>query len=176
MSTGFDGWNTSGWTVQHPVYSASVGGSTPVLPAGVTPCAITATYLSASGQGYYGAVTLLPSIPRVLIAETEVLLPMVRGEVRNGQLDALIYAVPQDVIWMVREAVGASRHIYSVILPRNTAAANLTDLVRVPDGTPPIDGTGELFTGEGPPPQFIEGAVLGDSYLDLLTGNLYTLE
>jgi hypothetical protein len=176
VSTGFDAWNSPGWTIQHPVYSATVGGDVPALPAGVTPCTITCTYLSASGQGYYGAVTLAPSIPRVLIAQTEVLLPMVRGEVRAGQLNALIYAVPQDVIWTVREAVGASRQVYGVILPRNTAAADLTSLVRVPDGTPPIDGTGELFTGEGPPPQFIEGAAIGDTYLDILTGNLYTLE
>jgi hypothetical protein len=177
VSTGFDAWNTPGWTIQHPVYTTPPSND-PVLPMGVTRCVITGTYLSASGKGYVGAVTLRPSIPRVLIAQTEVLLSAVRGEVLNGRLDATIYAVPQDVIWNVREAVGASREDYDVILPRNTAEADLTELERVTPETPPInpDNAGELFTGEGPPPNFIEGAVLGDTYLDILTGDLYSLE
>lgn len=178
MTTGFDAWNTPGWTVQHPVYASTPSGA-PELPMGVTRCVITGTYLSASGRGYYGAVSLRPSIPRVLIAQTEVLLPPVRAEVRNGRLtDAVIYAVPQDVVWSVREAVGASRQAYDVILPRNTAGADLTELEKVTPDTPPInpENAGELFTGEGPPPALIEGAVLGDTYLDVLTGDLYVLE
>lgn len=177
MTSGFDAWNTPGWTIQHPVY-LDTPSDDPDLPMGVTPCVINATYLSASGKGYYGAVTLSPSIPRVLIADTQVLLPPVRGEVRNGRLAATIYAVPQDVIWGVREAVGASRQAYDVILPRNTAQADLTELERVTPETPPInpENAGELFTGEGPPPGVIEGAVLGDTYLDVLTGDLYILE
>lgn len=177
MSTGFDAWNTPGWVVQHPVYPPSADVS-PTLPMGVTKCIISGTYMSASGRGYYGTVTLSPSIPRVLIDQTEVLLQQVRVEVRNGLLSATIYAVPQDVIWGVREAVGASRQSYSVILPRNTAAADLVELEHVPADTPPIDpaNAGQLFTGEGPPPSSIDGAVLGDTYLDVLTGNLYVLE
>lgn len=177
MTTGFDAWNTPGWTIQHPVY-VDTPDDAPELPMGVTRCVITGTYLSASGKGYPGTVTLRPSIPRVLIADTQVLLPPVRGEVHNGRLDAAIYAVPQDVIWSVREAVGASRQVYDVILPRNTATADLTELERVTPETPPINpaNAGELFTGEGPPPDVIEGAVLGDTYLDILTGDLYVLE
>jgi len=177
VSTGFDAWNSPGWTIQHPVYTNSPDDD-PELPMGVTKCVITGTYLSASGKGYTGTVTLRPSIPRVLIADTQVLLPFVRGDVRNGRLDVAIYAVPQDVIWGVSEAVGASRQAYDVILPGNTAEADLTELERVTPETPPInpDNAGELFTGEGPPPDVIEGAVLGDTYLDILTGDLYTLE
>jgi len=176
MSTGFDAWNTPGWTIQHPVYT-NPPSNDPTLPMGVTRCVITGTYLSDSGKGYPGTVTLRPSIPRVLIADTQVLLKPVRGEVHNGRLDAAIYAVPQDVIWSVSEAVGASRQHYDVILPRNTAEADLTELERVTPETPPInpDNAGELFTGEGPPPDLIEGAVLGDTYLDILTGDLWTL-
>jgi hypothetical protein len=174
VTTGFDAWNTPGWTIQRPVYSASVGGDAPVLPAGVTRCVITGTYLSASGQGYYGAVVFVPSIPRVLIGQTEVLLPLVRGEVRNGRLDAAIYAVPQDVIWTVREAVGASREMYQVILPSGTALADLTSLVKVTETTPTPE---DLFVGEGPPVLGgVPGASAGDTYLDTLTGDLYTLE
>lgn len=177
MSTGFDAWNTPGWTIQHPVYSSTPDGA-PEMPMGVTRCVITGTYLSASGKGYYGTVSLAPTIPRLLIADTQVLLKPVRAEVHNGRLSATIYAVPQDVIWGVREAVGASRQAYQVILPRNTAEADLTELEKVTPDTPPINpaNAGELFTGEGPPPAVIEGAVLGDTYLDVLTGDLYVLE
>ncbi len=178
MSTGFDAWNSPGWTIQHPVYT-NPPLDVPELPMGVTRCVITGTYLSASGKGYYGTVTLRPSIPRILIADTQVLIPPMRAEVRNGRLvDAILYAVPQDVIWSVREAVGASRQAYDVILPRNTAEADLTELEKVTPETPPInpENAGELFTGEGPPPDLIEGAVLGDTYLDVLTGDLYVLE
>ena len=177
MSTGFDAWNTPGWTIQHPVYTGTPS-DTPSLPMGVTKCVITGTYMAANGKGYYGTVRLSPSIPRVLIAQTEVLLAPVFAEVKNGLLSATIYAVPQDVIWAVREAVGASRQAYEVILPRNTASADLTELEKVTPDTVPITPTnaGQLFTGEGPPPDSIEGAVLGDTYLDVLTGDLYTLE
>lgn len=177
MSTGFDAWNTPGWTIQHPVYTDTPSNE-PTLPMGVTKCVITGTYLSASGKGYYGTVRLLPSIPRLLIAQTEVLIPPVRAEVHNGRLSMTIYAVPQDVIWTVHEAVGASRESYDVILPRNTAAADLTELEKVTPDTPPLnpDNAGALFTGEGAPPAVIEGAVLGDTYLDVLTGDLYVLE
>jgi hypothetical protein len=179
-TTGFDAWNTPGWSSQDPDYPDTLSGD-PGMPMGVTKCVITGTYMSASGKGYYGSVALSPSIPRVLIEQTQVLLAAVRGEVTNGRLQATIYAVPQDVIWEVREAVGASRHIYDVILPRNTYGADLTELEKVTPETPPInpDNAGMLFTGEGPPPvppDYIEGAVLGDTYLDTLTGDLYTLE
>lgn len=176
MSTGFDAWNTPGWTIQHPVYTTLPDGA-PTMPMGVTRCVITGAYLSATGRGYYGSVSLSPSIPRVLIAETQVLLPPAREEVRNGRLEIVVYAIPQDVIWSVHESVGASRQIYDVILPRNTAAADLTELERVTPQTPPLNpsNAGFLFTGEGPPPTLIAGAVLGDTYLDILTGDLYTL-
>lgn len=176
MSTGFDAWNTPGWTIQHPVYSVVLD-EAPALPAGVTRCVITGTYLADNGKAYPGTVTLRPSIPRVLIADTQVLLRPVRGEVRNGSLIAVIYAVPQDVIWSVHEAVGASRESYDVILPRNTAEADLTELERVTPETPPInpDNAGFLYTGEGPPPTEIAGSHPGDTYLDTLTGDLWTL-
>jgi hypothetical protein len=129
MSTGFDAWNTPGWTIQNPVYAPTL--ADPLPPVGVTRCLITGTYVSASGKGYYGSVILAPSIPRVLLDQTEVLLGPVRAEVRNGRFEAVIYAVPQDVIWNVREAVGASRQAYDVIVPGNLAAADLTELEKV---------------------------------------------
>lgn len=176
MTTGFDAWNTPGWTIQHPVYTV-VPPDDPALPTGVTQCVITGTYVSATGKAYPGTVTLAPSIPRVLIATTQVLIPPVRGDVHNGLLHAIIYAVPQDVIWSVREAVGPSRQSYDVILPRNTAEADLTALERVTPETPPLnpDNAGFLFTGEGPPPSVIAGSFPGDTYLDTLTGDLWTL-
>jgi hypothetical protein len=48
-----------------------------------------------------------------------------------------------------------------------------------PGGGPGGGGSGTpgqpRFTGQGPPPVYIPGAVLGDLYLNTLTGDLYKL-
>ena len=178
MSTGFDAWNTPGWTIQDPVYVEPVDDlEPPTLPMGVTPAQIQGTYMSASGKPYYGAVSFVPTVATVKVVDTHVVLPSVRAEVKNGRLSATIYAVPFDVIWDIREAVGPSRVAYEVILPRNAAGGDITTLEKVTPQTvrPTAENAGQLFTGEGPPPEVIEGAVLNDTYIDILTGDIYTL-
>lgn len=179
MSSGNDAWNIPGWTAQNPVYPANLLEiDPPTLPLGVSKCVITGTYMAANGLPYSsGTVRFTPTVQRTLILGTEVLLPMVRAEVNKGRLSADIYAIPQDVIWEVTESVGPTRLTYEVIVPLNTVTADLTTLERVTPDTvrPPLVRTGQIFTGHGAPPDPVPGAVLGDTYIDLDTGDVWTL-
>lgn len=75
--------------------------------------------------------------------------------------------------------------------PGSVGARRLRDLAEIWEAGPGVyairistDGMVDLlaggtnvdwFNGEGPPPGVIQGATVGDLYLDTLTGNLYRL-
>lgn len=44
-----------------------------------------------------------------------------------------------------------------------------------PPGADGADGGPGLFTGQGVPPDYLPGAKPGDTYVDTLTGTIYTL-
>lgn len=44
-----------------------------------------------------------------------------------------------------------------------------------PPGPPGADRGPALFTGQGAPPDYLPGATPGDTYVDTLTGTIYTL-
>lgn len=173
MTTGFDAWNTPGWDVQSPVYISSTNPGV-TLPDGVNPISITGSFVGPAG-GAQGMVGFTPKVQHLWVGDVEVLLAPVHFEVRAGVLvEAVITAVPQVIIWTVREAVGALRRSYDVLLPADAdpeTPIDLTALTRVTSENYPS----QLFTGDGPP-GYIVGAVSGDEYLDRLTGDVYTLE
>lgn len=173
MTSGFDAWNTPGWDVQNPVYLSSTSPAI-TLPDGVNPISITGTFVGPAG-GAQGMVGFTPKVQHLWVGAVEVLLAPVRFEVRAGVLvAAVITAVPEDVIWTVREAVGPLRRSYDILLREDAdpdIPIDITALERVTSENYPS----QLFTGDGPP-GYIVGAVSGDEYLDQLTGDVYTLE
>lgn len=48
--------------------------------------------------------------------------------------------------------------------------------ISLPGAGSPVQTKAGLWTGEGPPPDTIPGAAVGDEYLDTITGDLYRLE
>lgn len=55
------------------------------------------------------------------------------------------------------------------------ASSPIASVVKLEGGVVTTGGAG-LWTGEGPPPDMIPGAEVGDEYLDMVTGTLYELK